>query len=124
MKFKAETGEALPQEELERDYGQARDLGKVKVGAKCLYYPRLGSVGYLPCGQVVQAYLRQEEVNARLCCGRANFDQFFLMAVTAAGEVKKAEVLNKDVGKEGLALIAQANPGVKIGFDKKSAEAE
>ena len=50
--------------------------GRVRLGESCLFFPKFSGTTYLPYSQIVNAYLRQEEVNANLCCGRANFDQW------------------------------------------------
>lgn len=117
MKFKVEGG-GLPVPELERDYRASRDLGKVRLGARCLYFPKLSGVSCLPYGEIARAYLRQEEVNAKLCCGRASFDQFFLMVQGRDGTMYRGQVLNKDVGKQALAHISQADPQAEIGYRK------
>lgn len=121
MKWKAITPQCLPVQDLEEDFRQARDVGGVRLGGRCLYLVKLSGVGYLPYQQVERAWLRQEEVNANLCCGRTNLDQFFLMVQDQEGKTHKAQVISKALGKEALALIAQANPQVEIGYQKGEA---
>ena len=104
-----------PQEALEIDYRSACDLGKVRLGERWLFFPKFSGTAYLPYDQVARVWLRQEEVNARLCCGTANFDQFFLMIEGTDGQLRRAEVENKDRGKEGLVRIPQINPAVQVG---------
>ena len=117
MRWKQEGTPAL-QQELERDYRQARDLGKLRLGERWLFFPKFSGTICLPYEDVAKAWLRQEEVSANLCCGRGSFDQFFLMIQRADGVLYKAEVLNKALGKEGLALISSRNPAVEIGLRK------
>ena len=120
MGFKVLFPTPLSQEELKQDYQQARDLGKVRLGEHNCYFTRFSGNLSLPYAHIVRAWLRQEEVNANLCCGRANFDQFFLMVQDRDGTVHKGEVVSKELGKEGLALISQYQPRVEIGYRKEA----
>ena len=115
-KFKPVAGRSpLSLPELEADYAAARDLGQVRLGALCLYYPRLTAVSYLPLAQVERVYLRQEEVNARMCCAVASLDQFFLMAVPRDGEAVKGHLLNREVGKWAMERLAESHPQILQG---------
>ena len=117
MKWKAE-GDVLPGEILQRDFAQAWCAGKVYLGARCLYLKRFSGTGYLPYYQILQAWLRQEEVNARMCCATANFDQFYLVMVCADGQERRGQVLSKAAGQRCLDHIAAQKPDVRIGYVK------
>ena len=78
----------------------------------------------IPYDEIVQAYLRIEEVNGRLCCGVANFDMHFLMLKTRSDGLIKIEAASKDVVKGLLEQLKQKNPAIEIGFKKESREAE
>lgn len=122
MKFKPEIPEALlPAEALEADFSQAREVGKVRLGEQCLFLKKFSGVSYLPYGQILRAWLRQEEVRARMCCATANFDQFYLVMACADGQERRGEVPDKAVGQQCLDHIAARNPGVKIGYVKPEA---
>ena len=119
MKFKPEiSGAVLPAGTLEQDYAQARNMGKVHLGEECLFLRRFSGTSYLPCSRIVRAWLRQEEVKARMCCATANFDQFFLVMACADGQERRGQVIDKDTGKAALDYIAAKNPDVKIGYVK------
>ena len=119
MKFKPEiSGAVLPAGTLEQDYAQARNMGKVHLGEECLFLRRFSGTSYLPYGQISRAWLRQEEVKARMCCATANFDQFFLVMACADGQERRGQVIDKDTGKAALDYIAAKNPDVKIGYVK------
>lgn len=102
--------------QVEADFARARDLGKVRLGEEHLFLPRFSGTLFYPYGQIVHAWLRQEEVNARLCCGTANFDQFYLMLELADGSLQRGQVLDKAAGKEALALLAARRPAISIGY--------
>lgn len=119
MKFKPEIpGAVLPTEALAQDYAQARNMGKVHLGEQCLYLRKFSGVSCLPYSQITRAWLRQEEVKARMCCATANFDQFYLVMACADGQERRGQVLDKPTGQHCLDHIAAQNPDVKIGYVK------
>ena len=117
MKFKPEIS-ALPAGILEPDYAKAQNMGKVHLGEQCLYFRKLSGTSYLPYNQIVRAWLRQEEVRARMCCATANFDQFYLVMACTDGQERRGQVLDKPTGQQCLDHIAAQNPSVKIGYIK------
>lgn len=72
----------------------------------------------LPYTDIVQAYLRVEEVNGKLCCGVASFDMFFLMMKTKEEELIKVEATSKEIVKEMLEVLKEKNTGIEIGYKK------
>ena len=119
MRFKPEIpGAALSQEALAEDYSKARNLGKIRLGEACIYLQKFSGTAYLPCGFICRAWLRQEEVRARMCCATANFDQFFLVMLCDGGQELRWHVEDKAEGQKCLDHIAARNPEVNIGFVK------
>lgn len=119
MKWKAEiSGDGMSPEELERDYAQARNMGKIQLGERCLYFRKFSGVSYLTYDQISRAWLRQEEVKARMCCATANFDQFYVVMACADGQERRGQVLDKAAGQSCLDHIAAQNPSVRIGYVK------
>ena len=117
MKFKPEiSGAVLPAGTLEQDYAQARNMGKVHLGEECLFLRRFSGTSYLPYGQISRAWLRQEEVKARMCCATANFDQLYVALSCSDGQERRGQVIDKAAGQRCLDHIAARNPEVKIGF--------
>ena len=118
MKYKPEFSFTLAGEELAAEVESARTVGKVKLGEQVALFSRFAGGSYMPYSEMVNAYVRQEEVNAKLCCGRANFDQFFLMIMGSDGTLRKHQVPDMESGKLALAHIAQKNPNCVIGYQK------
>lgn len=109
-----------PQDHLEADYKTAHNLGKVRFGENWLFFPKFSGTSYLPYDQVVHAWMRQEEVNAKCCCGRANFDRFFLMVKAADGDVRRCELGDKAKVTQALERIRTLCPTAEIGYWKKA----
>ena len=118
MKYKPEFSFTLTSEELTAEAESARAVGKVKLGEQVALFSRFAGGSYMPYSEMVNAYVRQEEVNAKLCCGRANFDQFFLMIMGSDGTLRKHQVPDMAAGKLALEHIAQKNPNCIIGYQK------
>lgn len=118
MKYKPEFPVSFTDEQLETDLQQARNVGKVRLGELVLFFSRFAGSTFMPYDQVVHAYLRQEEVTAKMCCGRANFDQFYLMIKGSDGKLRKHQVDDMTKGKLALEHIARLNPECQIGYQK------
>ena len=118
MKYKPEFPVLYTDAELESDLRGAQNLGKVRLGELVLFFSRFSGGTFMPYSQVEHAYLRQEEVNARLCCGRANFDQFFLMLKGSDGVLRKHQVKDREAAQTALERIARKNPNCLIGYQK------
>ena len=120
MKFKPEIPGDLPaEEELERDYTQAQSLGKMQLGEHCLFFRKFSGISCLPYCRIQRAWLRQEEVKARMCCASANFDQFFVVMACDDGKERRGQVIDKAMGQKCLDHIAAKNPNVRIGYVKQ-----
>lgn len=119
MKFKPEIPSAIALAgDLEREYVQARDLDKIRLGETFLFFRKFSGVCFLPYSQIVRAWLRQEEVKARMCCATANFDQFYLVLSCTDGQERRWHVEGKTAGQACLDHIAAQNPAVQIGYVK------
>lgn len=117
MKFKPEIPDSLlPAGLLEPDYAQAQNMGKVQLGEQCLYLRKFSGASYIPYSQILRAWLRQEEVKARMCCATANFDQLYVALSCSDGQERRGQVIDKAAGQRCLDHIAARNPEVKIGF--------
>ena len=116
MKYKPEFPVLYTEAELEQDLNNAKPLGKVRLGELGMFFSRFAGGSFMPYSQAEHAYLRQEEVNAKLCCGRANFDQFFLMIRGSDGVLRKHQVKDMATGKYALEYIAAKNPNCIIGY--------
>lgn len=105
-------------ERLQADYTSARKLGKARLGQDWIFFPKFSGTSYLPYGQIRGAWLRVEEVIAKVCCGRANFDQIFLVVEDTDGQIRRAQMDTRAQGDAALAHVAAQNPATHIGFQK------
>ena len=74
----------------------------------------------LPHTEIIQAYMRIEEVNSKVCCGTANFDMHFLMLKTRSGELLKIPVTSRVLTERMLDSLRTITPNIEIGYKKKA----
>ena len=117
MKFRPEAGDfPLEQDGCKADYAQARELGRVRLGQRALYFSHLTWTGVLPLDQVERAYLRIEDIPVGMGCRRVPMGQHYLMAVLRNGETRKAAVNSRQEGDWALEKIQRQTPEIKIGY--------
>ena len=91
---------------------------KIRLDEQSLAYKKGLKWHAVSYEDIVNAYLRIEEVNGRLCCGVASFDMHFLMLKTKSDELIKIEISSKDIVKQILDELTQKNDKIVIGFNK------
>lgn len=91
---------------------------KIKMKDRELEYKKGFKWCALAYSDIVQAYMRIEEVKGRLCCCVANFDRHFLMLKTGEDELVKVEASGRKAVEQILEELREKNPAIKIGYDK------
>ena len=74
----------------------------------------------LPYTEIIQAYMRIEEVNSKVCCGTANFDMHFLMLKTRSGELLKIPTSSRTLTERMLESLRTIGPHIEIGYKKNA----
>lgn len=92
---------------------------KVKLNEQNMEYKKGFKWIELSYEEIEKAYLRVEEVSGTLCCGRANFDLYFLMLQLKGGELLKLECTSKETVKDILELLKKKNDKIEIGYKAK-----
>ena len=119
MKFKKISETELDLQTLEQDFEQAEKFKKVAVGEKCIYYMGLMQTKYLPLSEIVWAYMRQEDCEGTMCCGRMGFSSFFLMVTNGDKKQQKTYLDDAKDVKAILALLEERNPRMESGYSKE-----
>lgn len=104
----------------QQDYQDAAQYGAVLVGERYLFHKGITQVKYLPLEEIVWSYMRQEDSNITLCCGKGTLPTYFLMAVTASEACMKAMVERSQDVQAALRAIAEKNPQVTIGYSEET----
>lgn len=105
--------------ELNADFEQAQAFDKVKVGELGVYYRDGLKMKYIPYDYMDRVFIRVQEVNGKLCCGKATFAYFRLVFVHDDKEF--ADIISEDekAMDDALALIAVKAPNTAIGVERK-----
>lgn len=115
--FQAAVNDGLEQMLVEVDFRNARPVDTVHLGEKCLYYPHMLKMRYLPYDKIQWAYLRAEENRMSMCCGKAFVDIWYLILYADGKQVAKIEFQKKETAKEALEVLAERAPGCLIGYN-------
>lgn len=99
-----------------RDLKDAKKYGKVSVGKRYLFFRGLFQGEYAALDDVVWIYLRQEDTQTSVCCGKATFETYFLMVVFKDGWVKKQRMERKEEAREAMEAVRRVNPAVDVGY--------
>lgn len=100
------------------DFESAKGFDKALVGAMGVYYRDGFKIKYVPYGALERAFIRIQEVNGRMCCGRAVFAYFRLILVVDGKEWGDIMSEDEKAMDEALAEIARRSPATAIGFVK------
>ena len=100
------------------DFESAAVYDKALVGALGVYYRDGFKTKFVPYTELERAFIRVQEVNGRLCCGRAVFAYFRLILVVKGKEWGDVMSEDEKAMDDALAAIAQRSPSTAIGFVK------
>lgn len=104
-------------EQTDREFEQAGCYGKVRLGEQQIFWKR-GFVWYkAQLDDVVRAYRRVEEADARMCCGSMNFDIQKLMLVRKDGTILEL-LIGDGTDRDAKALfeeLKQQRPEIAYG---------
>ena len=98
------------------DYESARQFDKLRVGAEGVYYREGLRTRFIPYGDMDRVFIRIQEVNGRMCCGRATFAYYRLVFCKDGAEFADVLSENEKAMDEALACIAANAPQLAIGY--------
>lgn len=116
-KFFSPSG-ALTDAAVTADFERAEVFDKALVGALGVYYRDGFRTKYVPYSALERAFIRIQEVNGRLCCGKAVFAYYRLILVVGGKEWGDIMSENETAMDAALAAIARRSPATAIGFVK------
>ena len=100
------------------DFESAQPFDHAFVGARGVYYRDGFKTKFVPYTSLERAFIRIQEVNGRMCCGRAVFAYFRLILVVDGKEWGDIMSEDEKAMDDALAAIAQRSPDTAIGFVK------
>jgi hypothetical protein len=119
MKFYPLASELAP-EVVMAGYKEGREIGKARLGAKCLYFRDKLRVYYIPYEDVTRVFRRVLLIPAKMCCGKGNLEVENLVVCSEKGEVAQIQLPGERAGKILLEEIVKIAPHVQIGRAKEN----
>lgn len=101
---------------LDAEYDNSVAYGKVKLGKDVIFWKAGLRWFYMPLSKVQRIFRRVEEVNAKICCGRASFHMEKLVLVSDGEELELYIGENMgDRARELLQTLQEAHPELAYG---------
>ena len=123
MKFYALASE-LANEVLFAGYKEGREIGKARLGAKCLYFRDNLKVYYIPYEDMTRVFRRVLLIPAKMCCGKGDFEVENIVICTEKGEVAQIQLPGERAGKIMLEELSRLAPGAEVGKPADGARKE
>ena len=105
-------------------YKEGREIGKIRLGAKALYFRDKLKVYYVPYEDMTRVFRRVLMIPATMCCGKGDFEVENIVICTEKGEVAQIQLPGERAGKIMLEELAKLAPHAEIGKPKETEKAE
>lgn len=114
MKFYPLTKE-LSAEVVAAGYKEGREIGKSRLGGKCLYFRDKLRVYYIPYEDITRVFRRVLLIPAKMCCGRGDFEVENIVICSGDRELAQIQLPGERAGKIMLEELAKRAPHAEIG---------
>ena len=104
--------------EVAEDFAGAQQFDKVKVGKLGVYFKEGFHTKYLSYQDFDRVFIRINEVNGKLCCGKSTFQYFRLVFVRDGKEFTDVISEDEKAMDGALARIRELCPEMATGFVK------
>lgn len=104
--------------EVAEDFAGAQQFDKVKVGKLGVYFKEGFRTKYLSYQDFDRVFIRINEVNGKLCCGKSTFQYFRLVFVRDGKEFTDVISEDEKAMDDALARIKEHCPEMATGFVK------
>jgi hypothetical protein len=103
-------------------YKEGREIGKARLGGKCLYFRDKMKVHYIPYEDITRVFRRVLLIPAKMCCGKGDFEVENIVVCTETGEVAQIQLPGERAGKIMLEELARLAPHAEVGKPNDSAQ--
>ena len=103
-------------------YKEGREIGKIRLGAKALYFRDKLKVYYVPYEDMTRVFRRVLMIPATMCCGKGDFEVENIVICTEKGEVAQIQLPGERAGKIMLEELARRAPHAEVGKPNDSAQ--
>lgn len=91
-------------------------MAKVTVENGKIRYRKFLSICELPVKDLVWAYLQQEDVSAKMCCGSFQAEIGRVIVLERNGKKETFQFESMEEARELLTRIQEANPDIAVGY--------
>ena len=95
-------------------------MAKVAVSEGMIRYRKFLTVCELPVADLVWAYLQQEDVSAKMCCGSINAEIGRVIVLERNGKKEVFQFESMQEARELLAKIQEAAPDLPVGYTEEN----
>ena len=118
MKYEPLTSSAADISALQEEYKSAREIGKLRLGRKHLYFRTGLKSYYLPYQDITRYFRRVMQVPAKLCCGKGDFEIENLVICGERGELAQIQLPGPKAAKIAMEALAELAPNAVVGHAK------
>ncbi len=97
-------------------------MAKVTVTDKKLVYRKYIRTCELPIENLVWAYLQQEDISAKMCCGSFHAEIGRVVVVERDGKKEVFQFESMQEARELLEQLIKENPEIQVGYTKENRE--
>lgn len=125
MKFYSMTAVEEDQESLQEEYKAAQEVGKLRLGTERLFVRSMRKVYYIPYKNIYRYFRRVMLVPAKLCCGKGNLSEEYLVICCADDqELTQIPLPSSHAAKALMDRMEKLVPDAIVGAPEKALSSE
>lgn len=115
MKFYPLTDTTDRIDELQAEYKDAQEIGKLRLGTVRLYFRSARKTYYIPYTEIYRYFRRVMLVPAKLCCGKGDFAVEHLVICDAEKELAQIQIPGAHAAKVLMERMNMLAPNAIVG---------
>ena len=120
MKFESLTSQAADASLLPEEHKQAREIGKLRLGQRNLFFRAGLKSYYIPYSDIERYFRRVMQVPAKMCCGKGNFEIENLVICGGGRELAQIQLPGAKAAKIVMESLAELAPNAAVGRSKET----
>ena len=124
MKFYPLTSTEENAESLQAEYKTAQEIGKLRLGAKKLYFRSARKIFYIPYNEIHRYFRRVMLVPAKLCCGKGDFAIEHLVICDIDRELAQIQLPGSRAAKVLMERMGSLAPDAIVGMPADTSDDE
>lgn len=121
MKFESLTSLEADISALQEECKQAREIGKLRLGQRHLYFRSGLKSYYIPYSDIQRYFRRVMRVPAKMCCGKGDFEIENLVICGEKGELAQIQLPGQKAARIVMECLAELAPNAAVGAAKEPA---